>query len=181
MANENELDEELDGPEWGEDFDAERARGLITKLRGEVKAAKQPGLTEEQQQMLDEYELLKSASQTDAERLQAQLEAAQEAAGQVPTLSAENLRLKVAITKGLPETLAARLQGSTKEELEADADTLLGMVTPGQQGGFRPNPAQGTSGAGTGPTLEDQIAQARKDGNTKLAIRLESQKLLAQQ
>lgn len=180
MTSEDETDDTLDGPEWDEDFDATRARELITKLRGAVKAAKGSSLTDEQQQMLSDYELLREASQTDAERMQAQLEAAQDAAGQVPALSAENVRLKVAIEKGLPATLAARLQGATKEELEADADTLLGMVATGSAGGMRPNPAQGTSGGGNGPSLDDQIAQARKDGNVKLAIRLQSQKLVSQ-
>jgi hypothetical protein len=175
-----ELDDEQ-GPEWDSNFDAERARSLISKLRGEVKAAKALGLTDEQQQMLSEYDLLREASQTDAERQQAQIEALQEAAGQVPTLTAENLRLQVALDRGLSPVLAKRLQGGTREELEADANTLLGLVGTGAQTqGMRPNPAQGTSGGGTGPTLDDQIAQARKDGNTKLAIRLESQKLLSQ-
>lgn len=37
----------------------------------------------------------------------------------------ESLRLRVAAAKGLSEAQARRLQGSTKEELEADADDLL--------------------------------------------------------
>lgn len=176
-----EDDEVLDdGPEWDDEFDADKARSLITKLRGEVKAAKSNGLSTEQQQLLDEYEVLRDASQTEAERLQAQLAAAQTAAGQVPTLTAENLRLKVAITKGIPLELAVRLQGSTAEELEADAATLLGLVPQAGSPGMRPNPAQGTSGGGSGPSLDDQIAVARKDNNVKLAIRLEAQKLLSQ-
>lgn len=169
-----------DGPEWDAEFDADKARSLITKLRGEVKAAKSNGLSTEQQQLLDEYEVLRDASQTEAERLQAQLAAAQTAADQASALAQENLRLKVAINKGVPQALASRLQGSTAEELEADADTLLGMVSQGSPG-MRPNPAQGTSGGGSGPSLDDQIAVARKDNNVKLAIRLEAQKLLSQQ
>lgn len=38
---------------------------------------------------------------------------------------AESLRLRVAQGKGLSEAQASRLRGSTKEELEADADELL--------------------------------------------------------
>lgn len=48
---------------------------------------------------------------------------------------AESLRLRVAAAKGLTETQANRLQGSTKEELEADADELIesfGVKTDGK-------------------------------------------------
>jgi hypothetical protein len=38
------------------------------------------------------------------------------------------LALKVGAAKGLPATLVMRLQGSTEEEMTADADTLLGLV-----------------------------------------------------
>jgi regulator of replication initiation timing len=44
------------------------------------------------------------------------------------TTKAENLRLRVALSKGLvgdKADLADRLRGATQEELEADADTLL--------------------------------------------------------
>jgi len=45
---------------------------------------------------------------------------------------AEALRLRVALVKQLPAELIDRLQGSTKEELEADADKLLKLVNQGQ-------------------------------------------------
>jgi len=38
------------------------------------------------------------------------------------------LRYEVAAAKGLDLALAARLTGSTKEELEADADTLMALI-----------------------------------------------------
>lgn len=56
------------------------------------------------------------------EALQAQLE--EEKAARQKSDS-ESLRLRVASAKGLTEAQAKRLQGSTKEELEADADDLL--------------------------------------------------------
>jgi hypothetical protein len=40
----------------------------------------------------------------------------------------ENLRLRVAIDKQLPSELVDRLRGSSKEELETDADELLKLV-----------------------------------------------------
>lgn len=42
----------------------------------------------------------------------------------------ELLRGKVAAAKGLPFELSTRLVGTTKEELEADADTLASFVAP---------------------------------------------------
>lgn len=177
MANED--DEQIDGPEWDGDFDADRARNLITKLRGEVAAAKAGSLTADQQQMLDEYQMLRDASQTDIERMQSELDTAKEAAGQVPNLTAQNLRLQVALDKGLTAKQASRLQGATKEELESDADELLKLFTPNAQGaeGLRPNPAQGTSGGGSAPSLEDQIKAADKAGDVKLSLQLKAQQL----
>jgi len=185
MATENDEQNEDYGQEpWGADFNAQTAWNEIkslrkenAKARTENQALKANALTEDQQQMLQEYALLQDASQTDIERMQAQLEAAQQAAGQVPTLSSENLRLRVALDKGLSPELINRLQGSTREELEADADTLLGMLAPKTaQEGLRPNPAQGTSGGGA-PSIQDQIAEATKAGNVKLALQLKSQQL----
>jgi hypothetical protein len=175
MATEN--DEQNDGPEWDDNFDADKARALITKLRGEVKTAKGSAITPEQQQQLQEYQVLQDASQTDIERMQGQLEAAQAAAGQVPELTAQNIRLQVALAKGLDPALVSRLQGSTQEELEADADTLLGLVAPSTAPKTpKPNPGQGTSGGGA-PSIDDQIEAARKAGDVRLAIRLNSAKL----
>lgn len=43
------------------------------------------------------------------------------------SLVAELTRYKVAIDKGLPKTLITRLNGSTREELESDAESLLDL------------------------------------------------------
>lgn len=63
----------------------------------------------------------KSAEQKTAEALAA----AQSEAG---TFRAQALRYEVAAAKGLDLTLASRLTGSTKEELEADADALMALI-----------------------------------------------------
>ena len=47
----------------------------------------------------------------------------------------ELLRLRVGLAKGLTEAQAKRLVGSTKEELEADADDLLATFKGGDSGG----------------------------------------------
>ena len=59
-------------------------------------------------------------------------------------LQQENARLHVAFDKGLPKALAGRLQGSTAEELAADADALLALLNK-QDAPLnpRPDPSQG--------------------------------------
>ena len=49
---------------------------------------------------------------------------------QAEQTAAENLRLRIAMEKKLPAALIDRLQGGTKEEMEADADKLLELVSP---------------------------------------------------
>lgn len=59
------------------------------------------------------------------------------------------LRFAVAAEKGLDLTLADRLKGATKEELEADADTLLTLAPGGGfDGGARLNRAPTTKDPG---------------------------------
>jgi hypothetical protein len=57
----------------------------------------------------------------------------------------EALRLQVATEKGLPAPLAGRLNGTTKEELEADADGLLELVKQDT-----PPPRRGSTDASAG-------------------------------
>ncbi len=45
-------------------------------------------------------------------------------------LRTENLQLRVALELGIPEKLASRLRGSTREELLEDAAELIDIVTP---------------------------------------------------
>ncbi|MEM7344592.1 MAG: DUF4355 domain-containing protein [Chloroflexota bacterium] len=61
----------------------------------------------------------------------------------------ERLRLQVATDKGLPASLAARLQGDTVEALSADADQLLELVKPATSPGVPP-----PSGGATPPTVD---------------------------
>ena len=54
-------------------------------------------------------------------------EAKTEGQKQHESLAAENLRLRVGLSHGLPENLVRRLNGSTEEELIADAKELMEM------------------------------------------------------
>jgi hypothetical protein len=59
-------------------------------------------------------------------------------------------RAEVALTKGLTLTQAKRLVGSTREELEADADELLkDLGDASKPRSPKPDPNQGRSGAGS--------------------------------
>jgi hypothetical protein len=101
---------------------------------------------------------------SDTEKLAAELEqikaeAAQERLGRI--------RLEVATSRGLTPAQAARLQGNTAEELEADADALLALfpqTTPEAPKGPRGDPAQGARPGGTSGGIQSGAAkyEARK-------------------
>lgn len=56
--------------------------------------------------------------------------------GEKATAEIENLKLRVALSKSVPADLIDRLKGSTQEELEADAEVLLGALKPVSNSGF---------------------------------------------
>ncbi|NYE44193.1 hypothetical protein [Streptomyces fulvorobeus] len=106
----------------------------------------------------------KAADLTDAERLQAEKDAAETARltaeRERDEARAEALRITVAAAKGLTPSQAKRLQGSTKEELEADADELVkdfGPSTlgtpPPLSGGNRGGDVGGSKSTATGADL----------------------------
>lgn len=70
----------------------------------------------------------------------------------------ERDRLAVALEKGLTATQAKRLVGTTREELEADADQLLADLGP-QHRRPRPNPAQDSADS---PPAGDWLRQQLK-------------------
>lgn len=51
------------------------------------------------------------------------------------TSELEAIRFKVALEKGIPANLAARLQGTDYDTIAADADSLSELVTPGKPNG----------------------------------------------
>jgi len=65
------------------------------------------------------------AQKTDAEKSSEALASAQKTATES---AAKALRYEVAAEKGIPLTAAARLTGTTREELLADADALKGLL-----------------------------------------------------
>lgn len=120
--NEPEKDPEPDA------FDADRAREKIRKLNSESKNLRERAAKAEQQA---------KENADNGERLTA--------------LEAENLRLRIGVKHGLPESLVKRLSGSTEEELLQDAEELMelfkGKTMPSNQ------PKERLRGGGD-PTVE---------------------------
>lgn len=117
----------------------------------------------------------KSAEQKAAEELEEARRLAQENA-------AKALRYEVAAAKGLDLALAPRLTGTTREELEADAEALKALIptktTPAPDPKDPPVPTVGITPTLSGNvSIDDQIAAAEKAGNADLVKTLKAMKL----
>ena len=132
-------------------FDAEyveKLRKEAAKYRTEAKANANAA-----KQLAEIEDAKKTQSERDAERIA-------EAEKRATDAEAILTRMQVAVEKGLTPNQARRLVGSTREELEADADELLADI--GAQNAPRaprPDPNQGRNNAGTATTA-DQFAAA---------------------
>lgn len=69
-----------------------------------------------------EFDKAQEASKTEVQRA---IERAEKAEAALASVQSSSLRAEVALAKGLTPTQAKRLVGSTREELEADADELI--------------------------------------------------------
>ena len=141
----------FDGP-----FDEERAKRTIGTLReAETKLKGQVTELAAKAQKYDEWE---NAQKTELQKLTEQLEAERT---QRTTFEREALRTKVALTKALPAELVDRLQGETEEELQADADKLLALVTPAS-GAPRASSRQGAPEprSASGGSINDRLRRA---------------------
>ena len=114
---------------------AKTAEDALAKLQADLKAAKdaQTAQAAELKTAKDALAAAK-AGQTDLEKLTGDLAALQSKFEQsqqsLATEQAQRLRLEIATEKGLPSALAARLTGSTREELLADAEALMPLLKP---------------------------------------------------
>jgi len=97
-----------------EHFDAEKAREKIRKVNSEA-AALRKRLAEAEERGKDSDEKGKKLT----------------------ALEAENLRLRIAVKHGLPESLVKRLSGTTEEEILQDAEELMELF-----GGAKKPPTQ---------------------------------------
>lgn len=126
----------------------------LTEIRSELKAAKA------------ELAKFRKAEQdkADADKSEAEKRTAAEQRAEAAELRAT--RLEVAHEKGLTPAQAKRLVGTTREELEADADEILRdfPVAPAKPAAPKPDPSQGAKGETRtrAKSLTEAIANARK-------------------
>jgi vacuolar-type H+-ATPase subunit I/STV1 len=99
----------------------------------------------ERQKLQNELKKLQERDLSELEKAQRQ---AADATKQLEELQRESLRQRVALKAGIPAEHIHRLQGSTEDELAADAAELAKLLTPKAP---RPDPTQG-SRAGQQPT-----------------------------
>lgn len=90
-----------------------------------------------------QFEIFEAASKSELERAQEQATALQQ---ELASTQRQALVASVALEKGLPANLARRLQGESRDDLEADADELLSQFgTPGTTRAPAPDRSQGSS------------------------------------
>lgn len=70
------------------------------------------------------------------------------------------LRSQVALEKGLPANLAARLQGDDYDALTADAESLAELVTGNKPATPKADPSQGAKPTGGATTTAQQFADS---------------------
>lgn len=106
-----------------------------------AEARKWEARAKENREKAEQFDAFQESQKTEQQKLADRLAAAEKSATDQASLL---MRYEVAAKKGIPLAAAARLQGATAEELEADADKLLELIgerdkprTP------RPDPTQG--------------------------------------
>lgn len=105
--------------------------------------------------------------------------AASEATEKLAGIERTALRQKVALATGLPAKWVDRLQGETEAEIAADAAAILADLAdraPQPPAVGVHVPGEGTGTGEGGPSIDAQIAEARKSGNHLLLIALEQQR-----
>ncbi|MET9959338.1 hypothetical protein ABZ128_09650 [Streptomyces sp. NPDC006326] len=136
-VNEHGYPEATPVAEMSADHQAAYWRFHSKKWEGLAKAAPDAAELERLRAADAELATRKAADLSETERLQAERDAAKAEAdaakSAAATATASLLRAQVAADKGLTTAQAARLQGSTREELEADADALVALF-PAPQG-----------------------------------------------
>ena len=149
-------------PAGGED-----PKALLEALRKERESAKH--WKAEAAKNAGAADRLAQAEEAGKSELQRALDQAAQAEARAKSAEGRIARLEVAQAKGIPPSLAARLVGDSREELEADADELAAQLRPqgGQPGaggaGDKSRPREALR-SGTAPQAEPE-----ENDPTKLA------------
>lgn len=117
-----------DSPDDGGDDDEEPVARLRRQARHhESENRRLKAELEKARKAEERLQEIENAQKSEAERAAEEREAAKREAAEARL---ELARTRVALRKGLTESQARRLQGTTEEELEADADELLKDLRP---------------------------------------------------
>ena len=129
--------------------------GGLKALQAERDARKaaEKALAEREARLKELEDADKSEEQKRQERLEALEKSEAEKAATLAAKDAMLLRYEIAAAKGIDLKAAARLQGATREEIEADADEFKKLLAPvgGGTKFHRERDASGGQGAGTSP------------------------------
>jgi len=123
------------------------------EARAKENSAKVAELSPLAERLAEIEESSKTAEQKAAERAAALEESDREKGATISGLESKLLRYEVAAAKGLDLKAALRLQGSTKEELEADADDFAKSFIAGGVGEVPGAGSRGTTDVKTTPGL----------------------------
>ena len=131
------------------------AKAKIQKVNKEAQALRKRAKAAE-----DRLAEIDAANKTDAEKAADRLADAEKKATEA---QARADRLEVAAAKGLTPSQAKRLQGSTVEELEADADELLADFKPADDGHGMPRRKPRELSSGNDPDDNSGATESLKD------------------
>jgi hypothetical protein len=148
-------------PPWkDEEFDADKAAKLIFNLTQDKASLQESNqtLTTERDGFKSKVTEFETKDLTEVERLKRENEELKKTPP-AQADDADKIRLELALEKGLTATQARRLTGSTREELEADADAYIAEHDLGKHddGKNKPPPRQprGKMTSGLGDENED--------------------------
>lgn len=130
-----------------------KAEARKWEARAKENSAKVAELSPLAERLAEIEESSKTAEQKAAERAAALEESDREKGTTISGLESKLLRYEVAAAKGLDLKAALRLQGSTKEELEADADDFAKSFISGGVGEVPGAGSRGTTEVKTTPGL----------------------------
>ena len=141
------------------DWKAKFEETLAESRKWESRAKENSGAAKKLKEIEDRDLSELDKARRDAEQA---IRASEESVRELESLRRQTLVQKVALDKGLPAQLAGRLQGSTEDELSADADALLALVSKQPPPAPKPDPGQGRTGSSAsgitaGSELFDQM------------------------
>jgi len=121
-----------EGDDPKEKLDLDKLKRFVHGVLGDKERIQETAatVTTERDALKAEKDAKAREGESEVDRLTRERDEAIRKANEAPKDDPEKLRLQVALDKGLTGSQAKRLVGSTKEELEADADELLSTWGP---------------------------------------------------